>query len=253
MRPEFAHPIKGWRNPFKSRRSHWAALRGSANQLPGRALESQRSSLYARLMKKFLRDLWTRGILRGIHYRDRHSRFDQLYRIQDPWHMENESEQFRFEETNRLILKQIGPVHTLLEIGCGEGHQTAKLADLSNRLYAIDISGRAVERARQKCPGATFDVGDIFGAPILLATPRFDLVVACEVLYYMRDISSVLTRMGQLGRSCFVTYVDSERPQLASLLNRIPHLQTTIFEHNHIVWNAAWWSLDSDHEAGQAR
>jgi trans-aconitate methyltransferase len=182
-------------------------------------------------------------MLRGIHYRDRHRRFDQLYRIEDPWHMDNESERFRFEETNRLIQKHFGHIETLLEIGCGEGHQTAKLAELCSQTYAIDISSRAVERARQRCPQVTFSVGDVFSASILKSTTRFELVVACEVLYYMRDIPAVLARMEKLGRECFVTYVDEQRAELDPALERIPHRQTTEFTNKGISWHAAWWTV----------
>src|ERR1700690_629579 len=146
-------------------------------------------------MREFLRNVWTRAMLRGIHYRDRHARFDQLYKLQDPWHMDTESEKFRFEEKNRLIRMKVRPIETLLEIGCGEGHQTAKLAELCKNIYAIDISGRAVERAKQRCAQASFGVGDVFSAPILKSMPRVDLVVACEVLYYMSDVPAVLARM----------------------------------------------------------
>jgi 2-polyprenyl-3-methyl-5-hydroxy-6-metoxy-1,4-benzoquinol methylase len=197
-------------------------------------------------MREFLRNLWTRAILRGIHHRDRFSRFDHLYRIENPWHMDSDSEMFRFEETNRLIRMHFAAVDTLLEIGCGEGHQTAKLAELSNRIYAIDISGRAVERARQRCPNGIFSVGDIFSAPILGSAQRFDLVVACEVLYYTRNVSAVLARMEQLGRSCFVTYVSTQHTELDSPLKRIPGRQSTEFKHNNVCWHAVWWTVGQD-------
>ena len=197
-------------------------------------------------MRELLRNLWTRAILRGIHYRDRFSRFDQLYRIENPWHMDSEAEKFRFEETNRLIRTHFGQVNTLLEIGCGEGHQTAKLAQLCNRIHAIDISSRAVERAKQRFPQGIFSVGDIFTAPILDSAARFDLVVACEVLYYMRDIPAVLARMGQLGTSCFVTYVSTQHPELAFPLEKIPARQTIEFEHDNVHWHAVWWSSARD-------
>jgi 2-polyprenyl-3-methyl-5-hydroxy-6-metoxy-1,4-benzoquinol methylase len=194
-------------------------------------------------MKSFLRSLWSRAILRGIHYRDLHSRFDQLYRIQDPWRMDNESERFRFEETNRLIQANIGPTNTLLEIGCGEGHQTAKLGELCKNVYAIDISARAIDRAKQRYRQATFDVGDVFTAPVLKSIQPFDLVLACEVLYYVRNVPDFLARMEQLGRSCFVTYVSVQGPSLSPILAAIPHRQTAEFEYNQTRWYAVWWQV----------
>ena len=194
-------------------------------------------------MRELLRNIWTRIMLRGIHYRDRHEQFDRLYRVQNPWRMDTESEKSRFEETNRLIQMHFGPVNTLLEIGCGEGHQTARLGELCKTIYAIDISARAIERARQRYPRAIFDVGDIFSAPIFKSTPRFDLVVACEVLYYMSDIPTVLARMEQLGGSCFVTYVSEQHEQLAPLLERLPRQNSATFTYNGVSWRALWWSV----------
>jgi protein-L-isoaspartate O-methyltransferase len=197
-------------------------------------------------MKEFLRNVWTRAMLRGIHYRDRHARFEQLYRFQDPWHMDTESEKFRFEETNRLIRLHGGSIETLLEIGCGEGHQTAKLSELCAKIYAIDISSRAVERAKLKCPRVTFGVGDVFTAPILKSMPRVDLVVACEVLYYMSDVPAVLAQMQQLGRFCLVTYIDEQHSRLSSSLSRMPNQLVTEFTHNDILWHAVWWPAQAD-------
>jgi 2-polyprenyl-3-methyl-5-hydroxy-6-metoxy-1,4-benzoquinol methylase len=197
-------------------------------------------------MKEFLSSLWTRAMLRGIHYRDRYARFDQLYRLQDPWKMAGESEIFRFEETNRLIRMRVSAIETLLEIGCGEGHQTAKLAELCTTIYAIDVSERAVERAKQRYPSATYGVGDVFGAPVLKSMPRVDLVVACEVLYYMSDVSAVLARMQQLGRSCLVTYINEQHSRLSSSLAQIPNQIRADFVHNHIKWHAVWWPAEPD-------
>jgi predicted TPR repeat methyltransferase len=160
--------------------------------------------------------------------------------------MDTEAEKFRFEETNRLIRTNIGKIGTLLEIGCGEGHQTAKLGELCDKVYAIDISERAVERAKERYSGATFAIGDVFSAPILNSTPRFDLVVACEVLYYVSDVPEFLARMEQLGRSCFVTYVSVQEAQLAPILATLPNLQSTEFNYNQTRWYAAWWSGQSN-------
>jgi SAM-dependent methyltransferase len=192
-------------------------------------------------MLQILQNLWKRAILRGIHYRDRHERFDQLYRIEDPWHMNTEAEQFRFLETNRLIEANFGRVKTMLEVGCGEGHQSAKLSEICGTLYAIDISARAIERASRRCRKVQFSVGDIFSAPILKTLPEVDLVVACEVLYYMRDLESVIRRMEQLGRWCLVTYIMEQDTELGPALAPISQAHDTTLRYNDLTWRAVWW------------
>jgi len=63
-------------------------------------------------------------------------------------------------------MEQFGRVSSLLEIGCGEGHQSAQLQLVCDRLTGLDVSGRAVKRARGRCPGGEFLVGDVFSQEV---------------------------------------------------------------------------------------
>ena len=94
-----------------------------------------------------LKGLWARAVLHNVHYGDRHERLDALYRVNDPWGLDSPGELFRFEQTNRVIAREFAPVGDLLEIGCGEGHQSRHLAQACGRLHGCDISPRAVGRA----------------------------------------------------------------------------------------------------------
>ena len=187
-----------------------------------------------------IRKHWTRAALHGVHFADKHSRLDTLYRIQDPWGMESEAQRFRFTETNRLIERHFGRVGTLLEVGCGEGHQSQELRRVCDRLVGIDVSARALERARSRCPQGIFSVGDIF-APGLLKDGRFDLIVACEVLYYMKDVPSALARLGTLGRICLVTYYRRPAEELDPHVLSIPGVESTTVQHGDSSWTVAWW------------
>jgi peptidoglycan/xylan/chitin deacetylase (PgdA/CDA1 family) len=88
-----------------------------------------------------------------------------------------------------------GTVADALEIACAEGHFTVRLAPRVGRLTAVDMSGRALARARERCASQgniTFqtldlNVGDIPGP--------FDLIVCSEVLYYVRDLPCVVRRI----------------------------------------------------------
>lgn len=182
-----------------------------------------------------------RVMLRGIHYGDRHTRLDQFYRLEDPWGMNSEAERFRFDATNRLILNHFGRIRKLLEIGCGEGHQSEKLANVCDKLFGIDVSRRAVERAARRCAPGLFAVGDVFTVPFLQAEVPFDLVVACEVLYYVKDIRAVTTQMQRLARSCFVTYLGLHHDMLAPVLDELPGQQSEEFSYDDTHWRAVWW------------
>lgn len=179
--------------------------------------------------------------LRGARYSNDYKRLDALYTVADPWLMTSRSEQFRFKETNRLILRKIGVVGSLLEVGCGEGHQSLHLQDVCDRLTGLDVSAKAVTRARVRCPRVEFLVGDIFAREVGASAP-FDLVVACEVLYYMTDVAAALRQLRRLGRNCLVTYFDGEMDTLdRQVLGCLPGAFTEVFTFEQSRWRAVWF------------
>jgi hypothetical protein len=192
-------------------------------------------------VESLLKNLWARASLRGIQYNDRYARLDRLYRVEDPWGMDSDREKFRFRETNRLITTNFPRAGSLIEIGCGEGHQSTQLARICDRLFGTDVSRRAVDRAKRRCPSGTFAVGNIFAAPVFGTDLRFDVVVACEVLYYLKDIAGALARMEELGRCCFITYVGEHHARLSSFTDQIPGLRSERFDYEDTHWWAAWW------------
>jgi hypothetical protein len=188
-----------------------------------------------------LRDIWVRLALRDVHYADRADKLDRLYRVEDPWHMESAREQARFAWTNRLIAEQFGPLGTLLEIGCGEGHQSEHLSDVCRHLYGIDVSARAVRRAQKRCPDAAFAVADPFSFTLPEMPAPVDLVVACEVLYYVKDVPRFLDRISTLGRSCLVTCYQGQAAELKPYLARLAPTDRDRFCFDDVEWHAVWW------------
>jgi len=189
-----------------------------------------------------LRDYWMRLALRRVHYADRADKLDLLYRVENPWHMDTAQEQARFDWTNRIISTHLAPLDTILEIGCGEGHQSQHLSRMCDRLYGIDVSARAVRRARRRCPDACFAAGDPFtfrfdDPP----PPALDLVVACEVLYYVKDVPRFLDRLSRLGRACLVTYYQGQALALAPHFAELPACGRDRFRFGDVEWHAVWW------------
>jgi len=180
-------------------------------------------------------------MLRGVRYSNDYRKLDNAYRMADPWLMTSPAEQFRFTETNRLIRVQFGRVHSLLEIGCGEGHQSLYLQQVCDGLTGLDVSARAVKRASSRCPQAKFLVGDIFSQEVSALAP-FDLVVACEVLYYMSDLPAILQRMQTICRSGLVTYFEGERETIQQyVLEFLPRTFGEIIEFEQTRWHVLWW------------
>lgn len=186
-----------------------------------------------------LRRIWMRRAVRGIHYTSNYAKLNTIYALKDPWHMNSAIETYRFAETNLLIRENFGLPGSILEIGCGEGHQSVHLRSICKELTGVDVSLRAVCRARERCHGTDFIVDDIFSKDIDTRAP-FDLIVACEVLYYMRDVAAAIRRMNELGSACFITYLDRMH-DLDPLVLSLPGITTKVLEFEQVRWRAAWW------------
>jgi SAM-dependent methyltransferase len=188
-----------------------------------------------------LRDYWMRLALRRVHYADRADKLDLLYAVEDPWRMGSAREQARFAWTNRLIETEFGRPSTILEIGCGEGHQSQYLARICDRLYGVDVSARAVRRAARRCPSGKFAAGDPFAFCLPGMPAPVDLVVACEVIYYVKDVPAFLARLSALGRACLVTYYQGQASMLEPYFATLPDCRRERFQFDGAEWNAAWW------------
>lgn len=197
-----------------------------------------------RFLQKAARRSWMKYAMRGVGGADNYERLDLAYQVADPWHMDSPGEQARFEGTNCLIERHVGRVGSVLELGSGEGHQTEFLARLCDQVYGVDVSPKAIERARKRLPQAQFAATDIFGQPWGDAPGRFDLVTACEVLYYVKDIDATIARMSLLGRHCFVTFFAPALRRVGPHLDAIPGLRKDWIGYGSTVWLACWWSHD---------
>ena len=198
----------------------------------------------AHLLRKARRRLWMKYALRGVGGSDNFERLDLAYSVEDPWNMESALERARFEATNRVIERAFGRVGSVLELGCGEGHQSEYLARLSDRLYGVDVSAQAVERAQKRLPQAEFAAADIFGQPWGDARHRFDLVTACEVLYYLSEPEKTLARMRHLGRCGLVTFFAPACGRIGPHLDAMPGVHKDWIWHGGTAWLVGWWRDD---------
>lgn len=203
------------------------------------------------LARKAIRRAWMNFALRGVGGADNHARLDLAYRIPDPWNMESELEQFRFERTNALVKKHFPNCHSILEIGCGEGHQSEYLQQVCTELHGIDVSATAIERARLRLPNANFAAGDIFSHPWGQTAGQFDLVIACEVLYYVADIERTVAEMSRLGKACLVTIFAPAIRRVGPYLENRHGVGKDWFGGNGAEWVVAYWpnSAESNDES----
>jgi trans-aconitate methyltransferase len=182
--------------------------------------------------------------MKGVAGADDYARLDRAYALEDPWNLNCELEDARFAWTNRIIQSRFAALDSILEIGCGEGHQTLHLQGLCRSIRGIDVSARAIERARTRLPGAQFAVADIRGQPWGVDRGSYDLVTACEVLYYVADVGGMLDRMSRLGKHCLVTVYAPAAPRVWAVLRERIADRRDWFCHGDTVWVAGWWSND---------
>ena len=115
---------------------------------------------------------------------EREQTFDDLYREKgDPWHVTtSEYERGKYVST-LAALPQDRHFRSVLDIGCSFGTLTAKLAQRSDHVTAIDVSGEAISRARAEHGDiARFERAEL---PDGWPDGRFDLIVMSEVLYFL--------------------------------------------------------------------
>jgi len=109
--------------------------------------------------------------------------FNILYRLGggDPWRTENAP----YEETKRAdLLSLLKPRYrSILDAGCGTGTLTRRLAE-HGPVLGLDASTVAIEHAREhRMKGVEYESGDLRTVEL---PGTYDLVVASEVLYYLR-------------------------------------------------------------------
>jgi protein-L-isoaspartate O-methyltransferase len=191
--------------------------------------------------RRLARRRWMQHHLRDISDNDNHLGLERLYRLDDPWNLDSPLEHARFEATNRVIEHNFGKVGDLLEIGCGEGFQSTYLQRLCDRLHGVEVSATALERARKRLPDAQLSLGDLTQQNWVAQRKRFDLIVACEVLYYVKDVRGTMELMNQLGDACLISFFAPEAHKLTALVEEMPRAQKGWFVHDGVTWLMAWW------------
>lgn len=188
------------------------------------------------------RQLWMRFALRGVGQADNHSRLDLAYLVPDPWRLDSEAEHARYRATSAAVERAFGRPRTILEVGCGEGVQSEYFAKQCDRLTGIDVSPRAIARAKKRLPDAELIAGDLLAQPWANEAGRFDVVVACEVIYYMSDVPRFLAAMNRLGRGCVVTYFAAAERKMGQYVRAIPGVTIERIAHGDAAWFVATWT-----------
>ena len=116
---------------------------------------------------------------------------DELYNSSNPF--------VRFVHRNRLksIVALLPDAKGLkiLDAGCGEGHLIEVMHEKrpDNDYYGFDVTEVAVESAKERCPYAKIQQGDIAAMPV--PDGSFDVITCTEVLEHIIDYESVVMEL----------------------------------------------------------
>lgn len=145
------------------------------------------------------------------------SYFDELYEADpDPWRYTSRwYERRKYAITlASLPLERYG---SALEVGCSIGAFTRLLAGRCSALLAVDGSARAVELAEERLGDLAHVTVRLGTVPDAVPDGPFDLVVACEILYYLEGaaIEQLLDRLIEVlavGGDLVVAHWRSRQP-----------------------------------------
>lgn len=104
------------------------------------------------------------------------------------------------------------PVGTALEVGCGEGELSMRLARIGWDVQGCDIADEAVAEARRRSAAAGLTIP--FRTLDVLSTEDVyqpsDLVVCCEVMEHLEDPTAALDVLAKLSKNFLILSVPRE-------------------------------------------
>lgn len=109
-----------------------------------------------------------------------------------------------FGAVNAMVSSCLPQVSNVLEVGCGPGYSTKKLAMLSGsrRFVASDVASPLISQARRRNPETWFVNQSVFD--LAHRDQSFDLVVMLEVLEHLDRPESALRELHRVCRKYLV-------------------------------------------------
>ena len=102
------------------------------------------------------------------------------------------------------------PADIVLDAGCGEGYDVARILDANPQLifHGIDISSKAVQKSRTMAPTMHSVVGSVFDLPY--PDKSFDLVISLEVLEHLDNPPAAIAEYKRVTRRYLLLSVPNE-------------------------------------------
>jgi ubiquinone/menaquinone biosynthesis C-methylase UbiE len=131
----------------------------------------------------------------------------------------------RLDECLQRSLPANGTGATLLDLGCGTGHQMAELRGRGFEVTGVDGSAEMLEHARANNPRAEIHQADVADLP--LEDASFDYLLCIEVLRYLSEPERCVAEMARVlrpGGAALVTATPRFNLNGYALVNRVATL-----------------------------
>ncbi len=147
--------------------------------------------------------------------------------LEDKYHTKNPISQLLMKNFIKTFLKQLdllerSQIHTICEIGCGEGELLKLVHNVfpDAQLYACDISPEVIDKAKRNCSdfAVTFSTQNAQKLSSYVDN-QFDLVVCCEVLEHLQIPEQGLQELSRISSNNLLLSVPIE--PLWSALNML--------------------------------
>ncbi len=159
----------------------------------------------------------------------------------------------------RRTLSRLQPSSKIMEVGCGTGRFTARVAKTEHAVLGIDPSPDMIEESRRRCaafPATEFKIEE--GAALSLADNAFDLTYSIRVTnqvgsrdYAMRMVRKMI-RVTRPGGYILVEFMNEGRPEWLKRKRKDVRLRheklsvlasnegCSVLEHSGILMGGEW-------------
>ena len=130
-----------------------------------------------------------------------------IYKLNnDPWLLGDKSELSRYEKINEIILKNNNQklYKNVLEIGAGNGDHSKYLQKITEKLTCLEVSEFACKKLESRLGNNVKIINSSFENYIF--RENFDLIIASEVLVYMKDIHLQFEKIEKNSKNFLITY-----------------------------------------------
>ena len=164
-------------------------------------------------------------------------KFEEMYQeVDDPWHQDRIAYTTKYDVLLTLIKKHIKGYPRILDVGCGKGEFTSRLAEMG-QVTGIDVSPTAIEKARERYPNIDFRVIDILKPSL---KEKFNVAVAVELFWYIIDkletgLQNIANLLDMDGLAFLGLYLPKEQKIGKNMVQSAEDLITHVEKHFEVI------------------